>query len=894
MRKFSLSALIILFTFSGILAQSNNNPVTLFQFEPGKQITEVLPEHETERYYISFNTNIAETGQLEPGNKIEFPVNGEVLTLSVLRVSQYMPETFSVIAREDADGTLLAFTIADDRVFGKLHHVAANELYHLDYDVNEGSNYLAKIAPTNLDVLECTIDDLHVHDDGRLHGDTQEFIERHKTARSPNVNAMASTLDDETTIDLMIVYTPAAVDWSLNSSFGSMGAVIAQSMNLSQGALDNSDIGIELRLVHSHLTDYDELNDGTTSNSRLRRLTSSPTYRPASWSDDFGYMDEVHILRDQYGADLVAGFFNVSDTGGLAWVLSNTGGSPLIGFSLNRVQQIATGYTLIHEIGHNMGNLHARNQTTQAAGAVGGIFHYSVGYRWETVNGNYNTVMAYSQGFQQAPLFSSPDLTFGGTPAGTYEPGVGPTDNRRSMREIKRAIASYRPTVIDSPEKTVSTDAVTVTMNREDYTEVSISINNDGDSNLMWFVDFDFPSHAVLPKMKTPADIESLDSDDSVTPDVPTGASELAAADHDGTIFSEDFSTFSTGTFPSRNEWRGGNNSTLFEVSTSNPSTGSNHIRLRSNSIDTNTLRVRSPYFGPQPFGEFELSMDIAIFPDAGSQQVERHDIYVYDGATGSISSGLVFSNNTIFAWGFNAEGGTSFLSTGFSYTLSEYKNVRIVYNSSHGVIEYFYDNQKIAERPYTLGTTIDYFHVLNFNDTELGFIDIDNITVKRPHIFPWLEVEKYAGSAGPEGTDNLVLQFNTQGIAAGTYDVDMYIYSNDPEQEFKKIPVRLNVNNEVSTETIDGRPESISLSQNYPNPFNPGTMIRYDLPVASEVRLEVFDLLGRKVATLENGLVQSGTHEVYFNASGLSSGIYIYRLHAGQQVLTRQMVLVK
>ena len=894
MRKFSLGVMFILFTFSGLMAQSNNNPVSLFEFDKGKQINEVLPEHETERYYINFNTSIASGGLLEPGNEIEFPVNGEILTLTVLRVSEYMPETFSVIARDDAKGTFLAFTIADDRVFGKLHHVEINELYHFDYDVNEGSNYLAKIAPANLDILECTIDELHVHDDGRLHGDTQEFMSRHKTARSPSVNAMSASLDDEITIDLMIVYTPAAVDWSLNSQFGSMATVIAQSMNLSQGALDNSDVGIELRLVHTHLTNYDELNDGTTSNSRLRRLTSSPTYRPASWSDDWGYMDEVHTLRDQYGADLVAGFFNVSDTGGLAWVLSNTGGSPLIGFSLNRVQQIASGYTLIHEIGHNMGNLHARNQTTQAAGAVGGLFHYSAGYRWETVNGNYNTVMAYSQGFQQAPLYSSPDLTFGGTPAGTYEAGVGPTDNRRSMREIKRAMASYRPTVVDSPEKAVSTDMVTVTMNREDYTEVSISIDNNGASNLMWFVDFDFPTQGGIAKMKTPTNVESVDVEESIAPQLPSGASELAAAGHDGTIFSEDFSSFSTGISTAQKEWRAGNNSTTFEVSTSNPSSGSNHIRLRSNSIDTNTLRVRSPYFGPQPFGEFELSMDIAIYPDAGTQQVERHDIYVYDGATGSISAGLVFSNNIIFAWGFNTEGGTSFLSTGSSYSLSEYKNVRIVYNSSDGVIEYYYDNQKIADRPYTLGTTIDYFHVLNFNDTELGFIDIDNITVKRPHIFPWLEVEKYAGTALPEGNDNLILKFDTQGIEAGTYEVDMYVYSNDPEQAFKVIPVQLNVNNEVSTETGDERPEGISLSQNYPNPFNPGTMIRYQLPATSDVQLEVFDVLGRKVATLENGLVQAGTHEVFFDASGLSSGIYIYRLNTGQQVLTRQMVLVK
>ncbi len=88
--------------------------------------------------------------------------------------------------------------------------------------------------------------------------------------------------------------------------------------------------------------------------------------------------------------------------------------------------------------------------------------------------------------------------------------------------------------------------------------------------------------------------------------------------------------------------------------------------------------------------------------------------------------------------------------------------------------------------------------------------------------------------------------------------------------------------------------PVEFSLHQNYPNPFNPVTVIGYRLPVISDVKLEVFDMLGRRVSLLAAGIMDAGTHEVTFDASGLASGVYMYRLTAGEFVQTRQMVLVK
>ncbi len=88
--------------------------------------------------------------------------------------------------------------------------------------------------------------------------------------------------------------------------------------------------------------------------------------------------------------------------------------------------------------------------------------------------------------------------------------------------------------------------------------------------------------------------------------------------------------------------------------------------------------------------------------------------------------------------------------------------------------------------------------------------------------------------------------------------------------------------------------PEHITLEQNYPNPFNPNTRILFEVPRAGLVTLEVFNLVGQKVAELVNERKAAGSYEVNFDASSLSSGIYVYRLTAGAQTLTRKMTLIK
>lgn len=88
--------------------------------------------------------------------------------------------------------------------------------------------------------------------------------------------------------------------------------------------------------------------------------------------------------------------------------------------------------------------------------------------------------------------------------------------------------------------------------------------------------------------------------------------------------------------------------------------------------------------------------------------------------------------------------------------------------------------------------------------------------------------------------------------------------------------------------------PYEFRLEQNYPNPFNPSTAISYQLPAISSVTLEVFDILGRNVATLVNERLNPGKYTVRWNAEGLPSGVYSYQLKAGTFAQTRQMILTK
>jgi hypothetical protein len=109
-----------------------------------------------------------------------------------------------------------------------------------------------------------------------------------------------------------------------------------------------------------------------------------------------------------------------------------------------------------------------------------------------------------------------------------------------------------------------------------------------------------------------------------------------------------------------------------------------------------------------------------------------------------------------------------------------------------------------------------------------------------------------------------------------------------------KQIDYDGKTNYSQAIEVEAGTPKAFALMQNYPNPFNPTTVIRYQLPVSSQITLKVYDVLGREVATLVNENKQAGNYTVSFDASKCSSGVYFYKLQTGNFVQTKRMMLVK
>jgi len=153
-----------------------------------------------------------------------------------------------------------------------------------------------------------------------------------------------------------------------------------------------------------------------------------------------------------------------------------------------------------------------------------------------------------------------------------------------------------------------------------------------------------------------------------------------------------------------------------------------------------------------------------------------------------------------------------------------------------------------------------------------------------------WVQLEWDLAEAGPAPWERVVLFMNfvdEEGelvTPGGGFDYTWYL----DDFRIEKI-------DDTSSELISSEvPQTLQLSQNYPNPFNPSTRIDFALPEAAQVALEVYNMLGQKVVTLENGYLSAGQHSVTFDASDLSSGIYLYRLQAGDQVLTRSLTLVK
>lgn len=359
--------------------------------------------------------------QIKNGNISEFKLTG-------FRDTEYSIEVRRIIQQLDGDWSVIGWingnwknpfilSYSEGQVLSTVRETTNHNYMEIRYDQRLQNHLLIEVDPHRQDNIQCGIDhDLKVPDNG---GSETEIL--------PQKNIEPS-FDNPTVIDVMVVYTPSAESWAASSSSG-IRNVINQAMAIAQSSIDNSNIGLVFRLVHSAKVSYSETGDSAND---LENLT-------------YGDISNVHDLRDEYGADLVSMFTNTNDVGGIAWLMTYTGGVSEYGYSISRVQQASWTTTFVHEIGHNMGNEHSRNQLSSPAPPVGGVYTYSTGWRWTGNSGtSYASVMTYGEGSTNLDVFSNPNISYDGVPTGSYSGTYSPADNSRSMEMMMDVIAGYR------------------------------------------------------------------------------------------------------------------------------------------------------------------------------------------------------------------------------------------------------------------------------------------------------------------------------------------------------------------------------------------------------------------------------------------------------------------
>jgi len=169
-----------------------------------------------------------------------------------------------------------------------------------------------------------------------------------------------------------------------------------------------------------------------------------------------------------------------------------------------------------------------------------------------------------------------------------------------------------------------------------------------------------------------------------------------------------------------------------------------------------------------------------------------------------------------------------------------------------------------------------------------------NNLAIKIEKGLAWLEQTPSTGTITPGGNQNVEVNFISTGLATGVYNGVMNVNSNDPLRPVKTIPVKLTVGVVGIENNVTGIPTEFSLAQNYPNPFNPTTNISFAIPTESFVSIKIYDILGKEVSKIVNETKQAGYYNFNFDATSLSSGMYFYKIEAGNFVQTKRMLLMK
>lgn len=293
---------------------------------------------------------------------------------------------------------------------------------------------------------------------GKQHAIPLQAAEVAETSPSPADprGGASPRVDDGSELDVLGMYTTTAK----NAAGGTNGieSLIILSISVTNGAYSSSQVNPRLRLVHMAETNYPETGNASLDLGRF------------SGTSD-GFIDEVHSLRNTHGADLCALIVNSSDNCGIAYLMTSlSSGFQTLAFSVTLRTCASANLTLAHELGHNQGCQHDRDN------ADTGIYPYAYGHRFNAPNLK-RTIMAYDPG-ERVNHFSNPNVLFNGVPTGVPIGQPLEAHNAQTINNTALTISQYResipviddfdppqpdPLAFDSPPTAIDSTSITMT-----------------------------------------------------------------------------------------------------------------------------------------------------------------------------------------------------------------------------------------------------------------------------------------------------------------------------------------------------------------------------------------------------------------------------------------------
>lgn len=801
---------------------AQSNPNLLYEKIPLDETSKKIQidERSSENFaWIQFDYSILE--KMEDRTIRELSIQGlddqfyNIVIENIIQSENGGWSAVGLVGGEPMNTFVLSYSPSTEKVIASAN-IRSNHTYlSIRYNTLENSHLLIEEDLHQSDKLSCKVDDRFVV------GDTSEDASSTLQYSAPSKNQETSV------IDVMIVYTPNAEDWANTFSSG-IDNIINQSMAVAQVAADNSEIDIDFRLVHSRQVSYNESGNSVLD---LQRLTASPVFNP--WGEETsGFMDEVHQWRDIYGADLVALFTETSDVGGIAWVITATSGLPHYAFSISNIKQ-AAGRTHAHEMGHNFGNAHSRNQNQNPAndGNGRGIFPYSTGWRWTGNDGrSYASVMTYLEGSDEVLVFSNPDVLHEGVPTGSYEGEFAPADNARSMREVQYVVEQYRSedTELDFP-------AVT-----------SATVSNISYSHATVTAEATFDGGSVINAKGFCWSTDSNPGFSDQCTDVGSGLgpfdAQITNLDQNSQYYVRSFATNSLG-------------STFGEQQV------------------FTTRKLASPT-------AMDASGVDAVSFTATWTPVEDADRYLLD-----VSTNQQF---TTYLSGFESRD----VGNASSFSIDQL---------TPGT-EYFYRVRTGAETTESAPSNTKAVSTIDVS-ADHSKINTSRDKVLATGVQESLVQIKVVSSQGEpvRGVNVRLNQGNGSSIISPSQQITgddggaVFSITNSTEEvvRYNVYAAGLNLSEKFEIEFLFSEGE-LTLGNNYPNPFNNQTLIPIVVPQQSRVRLDIYNSMGTLVQTPLDEEFNVGYYEIPFNASGLASGLYFYRMVTNQGVRVEKMLLAK